>query len=121
MFDNTDNIVVMLHFLTQLTKSNQMGLIKQHLKKESLKIYKGTITYDEWQDSGRFVDRKSFEAHNPDENLHVDCTDIVMYFGGIYIQLLKSGEFFLDSKVSGKTLDAIEKNLWDKNLDLFWG
>jgi hypothetical protein len=112
-----------------------MGLIKQHLKKESLKTYKdayllvklskvndkGTITYDEWQDSGRFVDRKSFEAHNPDENLHVDCTDIVMYFGGIYIQLLKSGEFFIDSKVSGKTLDAIEKTLWDKNLDLFWG
>jgi hypothetical protein len=83
--------------------------------------YKGTITYDEWQYSSSIVDRKSFEAHNPKENLHVDCTNILMYLGGIYIQLLKSGEFFLDAHISGKTLDAIEKPLWDKNLDLFWG
>lgn len=112
-----------------------MGLISNHLQKESSKankdVYllakltkvseKGTMTFDEWQDSGRFVDRKSFEAFNPDENLHVDCTDIVMYYGGVYIQVLKSGEFLIEANISNKSLDAIEKILWYKNEALFWG
>lgn len=112
-----------------------MGLISNHLSKESSKskqdVYllakltkvndRGTITFDEWQDSGRFVDRKSFEAQNPSENLHVDCSDIVMYYGGVYIQVLKSGEFFLDANTSSKSLESIEKILWEKNSAFFWG
>jgi len=112
-----------------------MGLISNHLNRETSKTNKdiyllaklskvserGTMTFDEWQDSGRFVDRKSFETYNPDENLHVDCSDIVMYFGGIYVQVLKSGEFFLDAHSSSKSLDAIEKILWEKNSAFFWG
>jgi hypothetical protein len=112
-----------------------MGLINNHLNKENLKsnkdIYllaklsrvndKGSMTFNEWQESGRFIDRKSFETYNPNENLHVDCSDVVMYLGGVYIQLLKSGEFFLDAHASGKSLDAIEIILWDKNSTLFWG
>lgn len=112
-----------------------MGLIKQHLLKESEKEKKdnhylnqlnkvnsrGTITFDEWKESGRFIGRYAFMDENPDENLHVDCTDIVEYYGGVYIQVLKGGEFYLEPKKSSKSLDEVEKMLWSKECEKFWG
>lgn len=111
-----------------------MGLISNHLKKENLKskkdlylidklsgiLHKGTLEFQEWQDSGRFNERKHFEKSNQDENLHIDCTDIVQYLGDLYIQVLKSGVFFLDVNLSSKSLDVVEKIVWDKNKDLFF-
>jgi len=73
-----------------------------------------SMSFKEWQDTGRFINRKSFEQHNVNENLHVDCSDVVLYYGGAYIQLLKSGEFFIDTNNLSKSLDTVEQILWEK-------
>lgn len=68
-----------------------------------------------WADTGRFVNRASFEMSMPNENLHFDCTDVVVYHGGLYIQALRSGVFFLDAENTDLKLDNVEKVLWGKN------
>lgn len=112
-----------------------MGLIKQHLRKESAKekqdIHlinkltrvkeRGSITFDEWKESGRFTHREAFEQDNPSENLHIDCTDVVVYYGGLYIQVLKNGEFYLSPEQTSKSLDDVEKIVWKKNAESLWG
>jgi hypothetical protein len=112
-----------------------MGLIKTHLRKESAKEKKdihlinkltkvkerGSITFDEWKESGRFTNREAFEQDNPSENLHIDCTDVVVYYGGLFIQVLKSGDFYLMPEHTSTSLDAVEKILWKKNAESLWG
>lgn len=111
-----------------------MGLIKQHLTKEGLKDKKdthllnslnrvnkrGTITFDEWKESGRFTNRDSFDKDNPEETLHVDCTDVVVYYGGVYIQVMKTGDFYISPEESSRKLDDMEKILWKKNAEKLW-
>lgn len=82
---------------------------------------KEIITFNEWQDTGRFMERELFEENNPKENLHFDCTDIVYYLGGAYIQVLKTGDFFIDTKTSSKNLEDVEKALWERNPQLRCG
>lgn len=112
-----------------------MGLINQHALKESAKQKKdnhylnklniinirGTITFDEWKESGRFIGRDTFSDENPKENLHVDCTDIVEYYGCVHIQVLKGGEFYIEPTKSSKSLDEVEEMLWNNEYEKFWG
>lgn len=112
-----------------------MGLLNQHLLKESAKekvdknvidrldiaIETGNLSFNQWQDSGRFINRHEFEADNPDENLHIDCTDVVVYLGNIYIQVHKNGDFYLNPSNVSKNINDIEHILWDKNESLMWG
>jgi hypothetical protein len=65
-------------------------------------------------ESGRFIERSKFLEKNPAENLHKDCTDVVHYYDGSYIQLLKTGEFYLSDDLSSKSLDEAETMLIDK-------
>jgi hypothetical protein len=65
-------------------------------------------------ESGRFIERNKFLEKNPNENLHRDCTDVVHYYDGSYIQLLKTGEFYLSDDLSSKSLDEAETMLIDK-------
>jgi len=65
-------------------------------------------------DSGRFMCRELFVDKNPNENLHDDCTDVVHYSGGAYIQVLKSGIFYLDDSFSSRSLDEVEVKLLEK-------
>jgi hypothetical protein len=65
-------------------------------------------------DTGRFNYRSLFQIVNLDENLHVDCTDVIVYDGDVYIQVLKDGTFYLDNQNKSKTLSDIEKVLWAK-------
>lgn len=112
-----------------------MRLIKQHLEKEKAKdkkdlrlindltklLDKGEITFDQWYESGRFIHRDEFANDNPDENLHVDCTDVVVYYGGLYLQVLKSGEFYLNPKNISNNINDIEKSIWEDNCGYLCG
>lgn len=64
--------------------------------------------------SGRFICKESFLEKNPNENLQNDCTDVVHYNNGAYIQVLKSGLFYVDENFSSKSLDESEIKLWEK-------
>jgi len=65
-------------------------------------------------DSGRFTRRIAFLDKNPNEQLLDDCTDVVQYSGGTYIQVLKSGVFYLDESFSSRSLDEVEVKLLEK-------
>jgi|TARA_R110000868_G_scaffold55690_3_gene173109 hypothetical protein len=67
-------------------------------------------TFKGWQDTGRFVPAELFILDHPDETLHKDCTDVVVYNEGLYIQALKGDYFYMSCK--SKSLDDIENILW---------
>lgn len=76
------------------------------------------MTKAEFINSGHFVYRNSFLEKNPNTNLHTDCTDVVEYSGGVYIQLLKSGQFYLEDNTLDKSLDVVESLLWNRIEDM---
>jgi len=71
------------------------------------------MTKEAFINTGRIVDLKSFLNLRPKENLHTDCTDVVVYEDGHYIQLLKTGIFLYDEFSSNK-LDNVEDFMWKK-------
>jgi hypothetical protein len=71
------------------------------------------MTKDSFINSGRFTDLKTFVNLFPKENLHQDCTDVVLYEGGQYIQLLKTGKYMCD-EFTDNSLDKVEDFLWKK-------
>ena len=76
------------------------------------------MTKAEFINSGHFVYRESFLEKNANTKLHPDCTDVVEYSGGAYIQLLKSGQFYLEDNTLDKSLDVVEGQLWDRIEDM---
>lgn len=71
------------------------------------------MTKETFINTGRFTDLKTFLNLYPKENLHVDCTDVVLYEDGHYIQALKTGEF-LYHDFTDKKLDNVEEFMWKK-------
>ncbi len=63
--------------------------------------------------SGRITDLKTFLNLRPNEALQFDCTDVVLYEDGYYIQVLKTGHFFYDG-FADKKLDNVEDFMWKK-------
>ena len=63
--------------------------------------------------TGRFTDLKTFLNLRPNEALQFDCTDVVLYEDGHYIQVLKTGHFFYDG-FADKKLDNVEEFMWKK-------
>ena len=63
--------------------------------------------------SGRITDFKTFLNLRPNEALQFDCTDVVLYEDGHYIQVLKTGHFFYDG-FADKKLDNVEEFMWKK-------
>lgn len=66
-------------------------------------------------DSGRFIGRDSFLIKNPNEKLKSDCTDVVQYSNGMYIQVLKTGLFHVDDNFSSHSLDESEAFMFKIN------
>ena len=66
-------------------------------------------------DSGRFVCKKTFLENNPTAKLLKHCTDVVHYSNGQYIQVLRSGLFYVDEKFSSRDLDLCEQKLMEVN------
>ena len=71
------------------------------------------MTIETFINTGRFTDLKTFLNLYPKENLHVDCTDVVLYDDGYYIQALKTGEFMYQD-FTDKKLDNVEEFMWKK-------
>lgn len=72
----------------------------------------GINTKEEFINTGRIVPRSMFNNTYPQENLHVDCTDVVVYAGGNYIQMLKTKGFMIENHVYVK-LELAEDVLWE--------
>ncbi len=71
------------------------------------------MTQTDFVNTGRIIDLKTFSNLYPKEELQSDCTDVVLYQDGWYIQMLKSGWFFFNG-YQHHTLEAMEKLLWIK-------
>ena len=71
------------------------------------------MTKEKFINSGRITDLKKFTNLYPKAQLESDCTDVVLYEDGSYIQMLKTGMFYFDG-YQHCTLDAMEDMLWKK-------
>lgn len=71
------------------------------------------MTKETFINSGRITDLKSFINLYPKAQLESDTTDVVVYKDGHYIQMLKTGMYFLDG-YQHCTLEAMEERLWRK-------
>jgi hypothetical protein len=73
--------------------------------------------------TGRFMDVRKFAAERPNVELHEQCTDVVTYAGGHFVQLLKDGTYFVKDVLPDETiyfacakLVEAEEKLWEKAL-----
>lgn len=105
-----------------------MGSIKKHLEKTSnqktieqlSKILKrGTITIEEWRETGRFIPAEEYLHDNKDVNLLKDCKEVIEYAGAGIIQLLHTG-FFTYKDIKSKSIDEVEDNLWKDICEKLW-
>jgi hypothetical protein len=71
----------------------------------------------EFVDTGMFIPRKDFLLKRPNEVLLNDCTDLVHFEGGHYIQVLKDGTFYLDEYNQSKELDEVELVLYSRKIE----
>ena len=111
-----------------------MGLIINQLKREEKKKVlsiekikalsklcdKKELTFKEWRDSGRFMDRRMFEAEHGKIGLNQRCTDVIVYFGDIYIQALKGDTFFISPDFNVDKLAVAEEELYKENSEKFF-
>ncbi len=74
----------------------------------------GSITLENFSNTGRFTGRDAYLEKNPDVELHEDCTDVVQYIGSHIIQVLKSGQFMVDEGFKSISLDEAEGWLYIK-------
>lgn len=115
-----------------------MNLIKQEIKLEKaklkpdlhyLKLLKSIESMDKlefevFSNTGRITPFDVFRNENPNAKLHRECTDVVRYLGGFYIQMLKSGKYIYQFdvlpsttvQVEHKSLDILELQMWQKNV-----
>lgn len=74
---------------------------------------KDELTLDDFKDTGVIMKRIEFESTYCTShriNLHKDCTDVCRYIGGLHIQLLKTGRFYLKYKnYRARYADGISK------------
>ena len=73
--------------------------------------------------TGRFMDVRKFAAERPNVELSKECTDVVKYAGGHFVQLLKDGTYFVKDVLPDETiyfacatLVEAEEKLWEKVL-----
>lgn len=76
------------------------------------------LTFNDFSETGRFVDRHTFERGNPNVKLHPECTDVIVYLCGFYIQSLKGNVFFISMKETANESDEIDRwTFTNENLD----
>jgi len=78
----------------------------------------GVLTLEDFSETGRFVDRQTFARDNPNVVLHPECTDVIVYLCGFYIQSLKGSVFFISMKETAHESDEIDRwTFTNENLD----
>ena len=104
----------------------ELGKLKpDSLHLDTLQVIKerGSITLEQFSNTGRFASRELFLMENPKANLHSQCADVVYYVGGFYVQALKDNTFYADLcgyKIVNKSLDAIEETIWEMFLENYF-
>lgn len=115
-----------------------MNLIKQEIKTEKakvkpdehyLKLLKAIesnrkMEFETFSNTGRITPVEVFKNENPNSIIHSECTDVVRYLGGFYIQMLKSGKYLYEFdvqpsttvQIEHKSLNILEQQMWQKNV-----
>jgi len=91
------------------------------------------LRFEDFSETGRFIDSHTFSTRNPSVVLHPECTDVIIYLCGFYIQSLKGNLFFISMKetsqesdeidrwtFSNEQLDEVEKVLWNSRANKFF-
>jgi hypothetical protein len=73
----------------------------------------GISSLEEFVETGRIVPISVFKDNFPNEKLHVDAQNVIVYAGSHYIQILTTAEFFVDGMMD-KSVDKVEDYLWRK-------
>jgi len=68
--------------------------------------------FSAFSDTGRFMSAVCYAEKNPDSKIDEDCTDVVHYSGGYFIQLMDSGIFKVNESFSSRSLDEAETYLF---------
>jgi hypothetical protein len=79
------------------------------------------VTITDFSVSGKIVPVDVFKKNYSISDIHSECTDVVVYLCGFYIQMLKSGRYVykfnmnIDTEVEleHKSLDVVERLAWD--------
>jgi hypothetical protein len=71
------------------------------------------ISKEEFVDTGRIVPISVFKDNFPNEKMHLNAQNVIVYAGSNYIQILSTAEFFVDG-MTDKSLDKVEDYLWKK-------
>lgn len=106
-------------------------ILKEKLKDKPDKLYIQTLqkmqdenpSFELFINTGRIMPKELFLNYNKKIRLNFDCSDVVRYVGGFYVQILKTGEFLLEINdadqsdemntiIKDKSLDVIEEELW---------
>ena len=69
---------------------------------------------DKLIDSGKFTYRKDYLDKNPKAKLLKECTDVIVYSDGSFIQVLSTGMFYLNSSVKNRSLEIVEQEMLKK-------
>lgn len=73
----------------------------------------GIASREEFVETGRIVPISVFKDNFPNEKLHVDTQNVIVYAGSHYIQILTTAEFFVDG-MTDKSVEKVEDYLWKK-------
>ena len=73
----------------------------------------GIVSKEEFVETGRIVPISVFKDNFPNEKMHVDAKNVIVYAGLHYIQILSTAEFFVDGMID-KSVDKVEDYLWKK-------
>jgi hypothetical protein len=71
------------------------------------------ISKEEFVETGRIVPISVFKDNFPNEKMHLNAQNVIVYAGSHYIQILSTAEFFVDG-ISDKSVDKVEDYLWKK-------
>ena len=71
------------------------------------------ISKEEFVETGRIVPISVFKDNFPNEKMHVNAKNVIVYAGSHYIQILSTAEFFVDGMID-KSVDKVEDYLWKK-------
>lgn len=100
-------------------KSKVPSVSNKYIQRLQQIIDKGSMTFEDFIDTGRFIEIQSFEHSG---YMDKDCKDVVVYVGGFGIQSLKTSEYLItiDGEHRSSELKEIEKILWDKIANKFF-
>lgn len=112
-----------------------MNLIESEIERETQKkeasqgtieklksiLDRGFVTFEDFQDSGRFMPTHKYEFEKNIAYIHPECRTIVRYMGGFVIQIMKSDAFVYMLKkdeslyvhLEDDGLIKMERKLWD--------